>query len=323
MNESNIKVKKKKNHKSHSVFGTAWFGAYRTQPLGGLCFGGLPWPSKVGSSRPPGSPGRRGATNLFSLPCVTHLHLDLTLGPKPEAPSSCEAAVPSTGDWKTCRSGWRSKKDIKGPYGLIWIWNLSYWAGQVYPPLWAQTWWGSLLFIFLIDQKISGMSGLSEPFLQTLKLVPPHSVLPEASSPNPGTQNPSLVLSESRASHLDPLTTLKSFDQSLSFRCWWPDASAKPLSKQGHWLRCLRDGDLSSGPHWAEPRLSTVSDQDPHQDPSAIRALVSVPLAAGPLSQPLSEPRPLIQISPVFTQISVAGPLPQILQQTPKKDLMA
>lgn len=61
---------------------------------------------------------------------------------------------------------------------------------------------GSLLFIFLIDQKLSGMSRWSEPFLQTLKLVPPHSVLPEASSPNPGTQNPSLVLSESRASHL-------------------------------------------------------------------------------------------------------------------------
>lgn len=68
---------------------------------------------------------------------------------------------------------------------------------------------GSLLFIFLIDQKLSGMSRWSEPFLQTLKLVPPHSVLPEASSPNSGTQNPSLVLSGSRTSHLDPLTTLK------------------------------------------------------------------------------------------------------------------
>ena len=50
---------------------------------------------------------------------------------------------------------------------------------------------------------------------------------------------------------------------------------------------------------------------------------VSVSLAARPLSQPLSEPRPLIQISPVFIQISVAGPLPWIPQQTHKKDLMA
>ena len=119
-------------HKSHSMFGTTWFGAYRTQPLGGLCFGGLPWPSKLGSSLPPGSLGRRGATNLISLPCVTRLHLDPTLGPMPAAPSSCEAAVPSTGDWKNCRSGWRRKEGIKGPYGLIWIWNLSYWT-----PHWA------------------------------------------------------------------------------------------------------------------------------------------------------------------------------------------
>ena len=135
-------------HKSHSMFETTWFGAYRTQPLGGLCFGGLPWPSKrdgslFGSSLPPGSLGRREATNLFSLPCVTHLHLDPTLGPMPAAPSSCEAAVPSTGDWKTCRSGWRRKEGIKGPYGLIWIWNLSYGAPhwEVCPPMWAQTWW--------------------------------------------------------------------------------------------------------------------------------------------------------------------------------------
>lgn len=114
------------------MFGTTWFGAYRTQPLGGLCFGGLPWPSKLGSSLPPGSLGRKGATNPFSLPCVTRLHLDPTLGPTPAVPSSCEAAVPSTGDWKTCRSGWRRKEGIKGPYGLIWIWNLSYWT-----PHWA------------------------------------------------------------------------------------------------------------------------------------------------------------------------------------------